>query len=937
MAEVIAIVASAIQVADFGFRLSKSIYSYTDAHYSADKRLKDMALDVKLTCNVVKELGDVFKHPATQTLKKDNAVSTAQETIGACESVFHEIEQAIDEAGKSRLLQPFRQPKLDILNANLDKLKGTLMLLVAVLQHAYHIASDEEKRGELKELMRAKNEAEKKLQCLQQQNELILKNTHLQSPTINGAEWSQTLDPVVFSIANVASPNIDPPGPRQKSQSHDGSSLSSATMDSSPSPDEFKSITSGDVDHCLNIVQELLNDIRWVQKHWEEPAFPPLDSSYFSRYSHGEITTALGKVMLGHQKTEECAAIPCSRTVLYQKARADLIEHRFNKHPEPAKPDQKQTRNPAEAAQVHAQHNPDSMGYCYPSKLEPWAPSWDLSSDRDSPRYDHPSLPPPPLQQRFDHASAQPSTLANNASATTSQQPSPRASHPPLHQSAHLRASQSSDEGRHSLKSSSSASSTHRASTKAASKAGKSQGSHQRLDFAGQLPERHGCMGDDAMQNPGPVYEDFLAQDHNEKAEEPSPKAKSIQGHQKMPNTVQPDEAKAQQGDVESGHTCGAISPTSLENPPPSAPMQQKTSISSASAIAQQQPAVPPNQPAQVPAPSGNDNVSLTITSLNSALTALQNRAFNPDFDLDFGSMDSGVVLENFDFHTFLHSGIDNSDAFPFDQTFLNDGLKTTTDGTDNTAATPPQTSLPPTANAIAPHPQPPTPSASTHLAPQPPPTHTNPVPNPNPPVNPQPATATAHPPAPPHPRAHRRRRPRTRPTLGDSVLLSFLDPNHPDIARAAGERALNSDSDIEESADESQDERRSGLAAVGPRPGVGVHALLWDLPVGGAAAGVGKRKRGGEEEEEGRSGVKRACGEGCSGGVAEGETGAIETVGLAALGGSGIGGGMGDEAGLKRGAMEARERRMAAGEGDAVDELLEAWTTVYDVGAAAV
>jgi hypothetical protein len=33
----------------------------------------------------------------------------------------------------------------------------------------------------------------------------------------------------------------------------------------------------------------------------------------------------------------------------------------------------------------------------------------------------------------------------------------------------------------------------------------------------------------------------------------------------------------------------------------------------------------------------------------------------------------------------------------------------------------------------------------------------------------------------------------RTRPSQGDSVLISYLDPNRPEIAREAGERALNS------------------------------------------------------------------------------------------------------------------------------------------------
>ncbi|KAH7063407.1 hypothetical protein B0J12DRAFT_563064 [Macrophomina phaseolina] len=56
------------------------------------------------------------------------------------------------------------------------------------------------------------------------------------------------------------------------------------------------------------------------------------------------------------------------------------------------------------------------------------------------------------------------------------------------------------------------------------------------------------------------------------------------------------------------------------------------------------------------------------------------------------------------------------------------------------------------------------------------------------------------------NPSRRRKRNNRTRPSQGDTVLLSFLDPNRPDIARAAGERALNSDSDSEPS--DSEDDR---------------------------------------------------------------------------------------------------------------------------------
>ncbi|KAF9635832.1 cAMP-dependent protein kinase pathway protein [Lasiodiplodia theobromae] len=129
------------------------------------------------------------------------------------------------------------------------------------------------------------------------------------------------------------------------------------------------------------------------------------------------------------------------------------------------------------------------------------------------------------------------------------------------------------------------------------------------------------------------------------------------------------------------GSTTGATPASDAENPPPtptpstpSMPMQQKKSISNPSATAQQpnpqqQPAAPANQPPQVPAQPPMD------PNANAPFGDLGNDS-NGTFNLDFGSMDSGDVLENFDFDTFLHTDDPGSNAFTFDQAFLGDGVE---------------------------------------------------------------------------------------------------------------------------------------------------------------------------------------------------------------------------------------------------------------------
>lgn len=57
MAETLGLVASVIQVAGTGLKLSQTLYHYVDSVASADKRIKDVAKEIELTSFVIEELG----------------------------------------------------------------------------------------------------------------------------------------------------------------------------------------------------------------------------------------------------------------------------------------------------------------------------------------------------------------------------------------------------------------------------------------------------------------------------------------------------------------------------------------------------------------------------------------------------------------------------------------------------------------------------------------------------------------------------------------------------------------------------------------------------------------------------------------------------------------------------------------------------------------
>lgn len=172
MAEVVGLVASVVQLAGAGLKLSQTLYQYADGVASADRRIKDIANEVKLTSFVIQELGTIFEKDETANLISENAVRMANETIKECFAVFTELELKINKGkpGKmGRLMLPFKDNKIELLRSQIDKLKSTLELLMQVLIHAHQVSSEKynreaeaKHREEIKQLLENKKQATKK-------------------------------------------------------------------------------------------------------------------------------------------------------------------------------------------------------------------------------------------------------------------------------------------------------------------------------------------------------------------------------------------------------------------------------------------------------------------------------------------------------------------------------------------------------------------------------------------------------------------------------------------------------------------------------------------------------------------------------------------------------------------------------------------------------
>ena len=88
----IGVIASVIQIADIGLKLSVKLYNFTSTVTSADKAIASISRDVKLTSTVLKELGDTSTKDKESHIFNKNAVQTVSDIVQECLQVFQEMD-----------------------------------------------------------------------------------------------------------------------------------------------------------------------------------------------------------------------------------------------------------------------------------------------------------------------------------------------------------------------------------------------------------------------------------------------------------------------------------------------------------------------------------------------------------------------------------------------------------------------------------------------------------------------------------------------------------------------------------------------------------------------------------------------------------------------------------------------------------------------------
>jgi hypothetical protein len=148
MAEPLSVAASAIQVAGAGLKLAETLKTYIDSVRKAEKQLKPIADHVKLTSDVLTNVGSLLKNDEIRSLYTKELLASTNNALGGCRTAFEDLEKFIskmlkpNDVGKvsiqttARFTFYFKQKELDILQAHLERFKSSLDLVLGVLNLA---------------------------------------------------------------------------------------------------------------------------------------------------------------------------------------------------------------------------------------------------------------------------------------------------------------------------------------------------------------------------------------------------------------------------------------------------------------------------------------------------------------------------------------------------------------------------------------------------------------------------------------------------------------------------------------------------------------------------------------------------------------------------------------------------------------------------------
>ncbi|KAK3112040.1 hypothetical protein LTR53_012086 [Teratosphaeriaceae sp. CCFEE 6253] len=149
MADGLSIAASAIQCADAGFKLYGALSQYIRDYVEANKHVKRLADEVRTTAWALQQLGALLKDDDELKLCKPEAITETEAALRGCQGAFDEVSEIIKDflpvaangPISKRWKWPLKKAKVNLLLAQLERLKTTLLLVFKVLSLASRLAA----------------------------------------------------------------------------------------------------------------------------------------------------------------------------------------------------------------------------------------------------------------------------------------------------------------------------------------------------------------------------------------------------------------------------------------------------------------------------------------------------------------------------------------------------------------------------------------------------------------------------------------------------------------------------------------------------------------------------------------------------------------------------------------------------------------------------
>ncbi|KAK0866031.1 DNA-binding transcription factor [Friedmanniomyces endolithicus] len=183
MADGLSIAASAIQVADAGLKLYGALSQYIRDYVDANKHVRRLADEVRTTSWALQQLGALLKEDDDIKLCKPEAIGETEAALKGCQRAFDQVSDIIKgflppskPDGSSGLARssisnrwkwPLKTAKVQLLLAQLERLKTTLLLIFKVITYASKLASKTsqkeiflpDEKSQLLYLLKAKQDA----------------------------------------------------------------------------------------------------------------------------------------------------------------------------------------------------------------------------------------------------------------------------------------------------------------------------------------------------------------------------------------------------------------------------------------------------------------------------------------------------------------------------------------------------------------------------------------------------------------------------------------------------------------------------------------------------------------------------------------------------------------------------------------------------------